>query len=166
VRQKRCEKPEHFRAIDKLRHERHKARRNALSRQYWNNNLEIMRAKNRQKNLKNKDRYNARRREKYRACPDDAQRKAAFAAHKARKMKAFGRHTKANIRRQFQFQKGLCFWCSRELTGVYHVDHILPLNRGGSNWPANICITCVHCNTSKSDRLPFIEWQPPRPLLF
>jgi len=44
-----------------------------------------------------------------------------------------------------------CAHCGkrRKLT----VDHILPLNRGGSNWPCNIQGLCLSCNCSKQDSL-------------
>jgi len=35
------------------------------------------------------------------------------------------------------------------------VDHVKPLNKGGSNWPANLRPACTHCNCSKKDTWPF-----------
>ncbi len=31
----------------------------------------------------------------------------------------------------------------------YHVDHVIPLKLGGSNWPSNLQILCSHHNRSK-----------------
>jgi 5-methylcytosine-specific restriction endonuclease McrA len=31
----------------------------------------------------------------------------------------------------------------------YQIDHIVPLSKGGSNWPRNIQLTCRFCNHSK-----------------
>jgi len=69
---------------------------------------------------------------------------------------AQGKYTPNDIEKQFNAQKGKCYWCNRKLT-KYHVDHIIPLVRGGSNWPDNIVIACPSCNTSKGDKLPH-EW--------
>lgn len=164
-RQKRQENPEHFRAIDQNRHERNKPERNARSRKYQHEHRDELLEKGRQRRLVKRDQYNMNKREKYRTYADAEQRKATFAAHRTRKAKAPGKHTKVHIRRQLQLQNRHCFWCSAKIVGTYHVDHIIPLSRGGSNWPANICITCAHCNSSKSDKMPFTEWTPPQPLL-
>ncbi len=80
-------------------------------------------------------------------------------------MKAEGKHTVQDIQAQLNSQNGFCWWCSKPLDGIYHIDHVIPLNRGGTNWPKNIVCTCPSCNSSKNDRLPYIEWQPPCPLV-
>ncbi len=83
---------------------------------------------------------------------------------RARKCNAPGEHTAADVNRQYEVQQGLCYWCSSALHGLYHVDHIIPLSRGGSNWPDNLACTCARCNQSKGNKLPYVEWQPPHPL--
>ena len=83
---------------------------------------------------------------------------------RARKRNAPGKHTAADIQRQYELQQGLCYWCSQPLNGKFHADHIFPLIRGGSNFPENIACTCETCNCAKGDRLVYIEWQPPQPL--
>lgn len=75
----------------------------------------------------------------------------------ARKRNAEGTHTAADIERQYTAQKGKCYYCHKKVGNTYHVDHVIPLSRGGSNGPENIVIACVACNTSKQDRLPH-EW--------
>lgn len=67
------------------------------------------------------------------------------------------RHTFEDIQKQYQSQKGLCWWCSCFVGNIYHVDHIVPLSRGGSNGPENIVIACPTCNVRKNSKLPF-EW--------
>ncbi len=66
---------------------------------------------------------------------------------------ASGIHTVQDIRQQYERQKGKCYWCSEKLV-KYHVDHIIPLSRGGSNWPDNIVIACPTCNLSRKNKLP------------
>lgn len=70
---------------------------------------------------------------------------------------AEGTHSAADIRAQYKRQKNLCYWCREQLIKPYHIDHVVPLSRGGSNWPENIVISCPACNLSKGNRLPH-EW--------
>lgn len=80
--------------------------------------------------------------------------------HQIRRRKAEGAYTVDDVQRQRQKQRNLCFWCSEPVDLNFHVDHIIPISRYGTNWPANIVITCHSCNESKCDKLPFQEWQP------
>lgn len=67
-----------------------------------------------------------------------------------------GKHTVQDIEAQYQRQKGKCYYCHKKLT-KYHVDHVMPLSRGGSNGPDNLVIACQRCNNRKAFRLPH-EW--------
>jgi hypothetical protein len=68
-----------------------------------------------------------------------------------------GDNTRDEVRALYEGQGGLCLWCKTPVGNNYHIDHIVPLSRGGSNWPENLCITCPTCNISKGARLPQ-EW--------
>lgn len=76
---------------------------------------------------------------------------------RARKAGADGNHTAEDIRVQHDAQRGRCWWCGCKLNGTYHVDHRIPLSRGGSNAPENLVISCPACNCSKGTKLPH-EW--------
>lgn len=78
-------------------------------------------------------------------------------ARRARKLSNGGRYTAADIDLQLRSQRGLCWWCNAPLIGGYHIDHRIPLSRGGSNNPENLCLTCPTCNLSKNNKLPH-EW--------
>lgn len=71
-----------------------------------------------------------------------------------------GKHTKEDIRQQYERQKGKCYWCEKMLKwGDHTVDHVIPVTRkGSSNDPWNIVIACSFCNASKKNRLPH-EWK-------
>jgi 5-methylcytosine-specific restriction endonuclease McrA len=84
-------------------------------------------------------------------------RNAMRRRHLARKRNAEGNHTEADIKRQHKAQGGKCYYCHAFVGETYHVDHVIPLSRGGSNGPENIVIACAICNISKQDRLPH-EW--------
>lgn len=45
-----------------------------------------------------------------------------------------------------------CIYCGTSTKEKYHVDHVHPLSRGGSNWPDNLQILCPRCNMQKHDK--------------
>jgi hypothetical protein len=77
---------------------------------------------------------------------------------RARVLNAEGKHTSADVRLIFESQHGLCANCKTKLfksgEKKYHVDHIMPLALGGSNWPANLQCLCPFCNLSKGAKHP------------
>lgn len=84
-------------------------------------------------------------------------RRAIQQKRRARKLNAPGTHTAADIRLLLKSQKNNCWWCGKNVGDNYHVDHRIPLSRGGSNAPENLCISCPECNLSKHTKLPQ-EW--------
>jgi 5-methylcytosine-specific restriction endonuclease McrA len=79
---------------------------------------------------------------------------AKWQNRRARKRHASGTHTAADIAAQRTRQKGRCFWCQEKVGRSYHVDHVMPISRGGSNGPENIVIACASCNLSKGAKMP------------
>lgn len=69
---------------------------------------------------------------------------------KARVRAAEGSHTAADIGRLRDGQGNRCGVCASDLalTGT-HVDHMMPLVRGGSNDVSNLMLLCPPCNLSK-----------------
>lgn len=59
-----------------------------------------------------------------------------------------GKHCHNEIMRLMESSGGLCYYC-RDPFGEYHVDHMTPLCRGGSNSLDNLAISCVKCNLQK-----------------
>jgi 5-methylcytosine-specific restriction endonuclease McrA len=104
--------------------------------------------------------YQAAHPEKNRAC------KRAYRAVHADEMRAWGRnrrarqrnapgsHTAADVVAQYLRQHGCCYWCAAKVGKGYHVDHVIPLAKGGSNGSDNLVIACPSCNRKKSDKLP------------
>ena len=64
---------------------------------------------------------------------------------------AEGKFTKEDVHAMLINQCGLCAFCGVQLK-KYHIDHILPISRGGTSWPHNLQLTCPHCNHSKRNR--------------
>jgi len=46
-----------------------------------------------------------------------------------------------------------CEYCKNFIVGVYHLDHIVPLCRGGNNELQNLAIACKLCNLRKGKKL-------------
>lgn len=84
-------------------------------------------------------------------------RRTAVNRRRARLLQAKGSHTAADIRAQYNSQRGKCWWCGEKVGKKYDVDHRIPLSRGGSNAAENLVIACVRCNRSKNARMPW-EW--------
>ena len=52
-------------------------------------------------------------------------------------------------------QGGVCNYCKIEGDEVeWHLDHVIPLSRGGSHTEDNVQVLCRSCNQSKGNKLP------------
>lgn len=63
----------------------------------------------------------------------------------------------SSIRLQVIARDGfVCAYCG-EVTDDIHIDHVMPLSRGGSSEMGNLVVACPTCNVSKKDKTPE-EW--------
>ena len=62
--------------------------------------------------------------------------------------------SKSLINYIFDRDNGECTYC--EMPGIV-VDHVIPVSRGGNNFPSNLVLACVKCNGKKGAKLE-IEW--------
>lgn len=84
-------------------------------------------------------------------------KRVANAQRRARQRGAEGKYTYKDELAIYDKQKGQCYWCGKQLNGKYHVDHVIPLSRNGSNNPDNLVVACPSCNMQKHDKTPE-EW--------
>lgn len=122
----------------------HRPQKNALKRASYH------RHKNEQR-----EEIRARNRASYKRHPENA--KASKARRKAKLYNAGGHFTAKDVRRIGELQNWRCWWCGKKCRNKYHIDHRVPLSKGGTNWPDNLVITCSFCNLSKGNKLPE-EW--------
>lgn len=69
---------------------------------------------------------------------------------------SIGSHTAGDIELIRNAQRDKCAMpdCRCDLTSKGHVDHIMPISRGGSNWPRNLQLLCGSCNHQKHSKDP------------
>jgi 5-methylcytosine-specific restriction endonuclease McrA len=74
-----------------------------------------------------------------------------------------GSYTPTQIQEQLKRQKYKCYYgfCGyakfmKQPNGMslFHIEHVVPLSRGGSNDISNIVLACPTCNLKKHDKLP------------
>lgn len=85
--------------------------------------------------------------------------RARKARRRARKKASGGRVTKedlALILKAHTDSKGRlrCARCGKVIKGQYHLDHFIPLVKGGTNDPGNFRVMHPKCNLTKKDKLP------------
>jgi 5-methylcytosine-specific restriction endonuclease McrA len=71
---------------------------------------------------------------------------------------------RGTVARILKAQKQRCAACRGKLPKNYHLDHIVPLSKGGQHVPANVQLLCPPCNTSKQAR-DMIDFMQSRGLL-
>lgn len=83
----------------------------------------------------------------------DAHR-AKDSRRRARKAAAGGSYTAADIAMLKKHQKNQCAVCRCSIESGYHIDHIQPIARGGSNDKTNLQLLCPPCNLAKNSKDP------------
>ena len=104
------------------------------------------RQKDPEKNLK-------QQRNSWRRHPNTA--RAKWHRRRAWKLGNKGNHTAKDIDIMYEKQKCKCMICFVKLNNRYHIDHIMPLSRGGGNGPDNLQLLCASCNRKKWAHDPF-----------
>lgn len=70
---------------------------------------------------------------------------------RAAKRSAAGDCSAAQLEARWAYYGGRCWCCGAAAEAT---DHVKPLAKGGSNWPANLRPICTSCNSSKRDTWP------------
>lgn len=116
---------------------------NAKSRRWNAKNADKKRATNARYRTVNQEKINARRKEKRAADPSIERNKSA------KRRAAVGKLPKNIVEVLLVKQNGLCACCGLPLAGKYHLDHIIPVAKGGSNTEDNVHLLLPKCNQQK-----------------
>ena len=125
------------RARDKARYNCERDRKVKYQRQYRLLNLESVRRKTKEWERRNPGKV-----------------RAAKAKVRANRRKAPGSFTADDATAIRKAQRDRCAYCKEKLNGGGHLDHIVSLSKGGSNWPRNLQWLCIGCNLSKHNKDP------------
>jgi 5-methylcytosine-specific restriction endonuclease McrA len=66
---------------------------------------------------------------------------------RARIRGAAGSCSVEQLQARIDYYGGLCSYC--KVSPFEHVDHAIPVARGGTNWPSNLRPACSDCNLRK-----------------
>lgn len=89
----------------------------------------------------------------YRAKPGVRERQYIHNANRrALQRNAPGKFSIHDVRTMMEKQNGCCNLCDCNIRLRYHIDHVVALVNGGSNWPSNLQLLCPTCNLRKGRR--------------
>lgn len=80
--------------------------------------------------------------------------RAAAQRRRCKIRNAPGAHTAKEILKLALLQRARCACCRASIKSGYHIDHIIPISKNGSNAIANIQMLCAPCNLSKGPKDP------------
>lgn len=138
-------------------------RNNARIRRSWANKPDFRNRRAKRAFLwreRNKDKLKVSSASKYQATKDQVMLRV-----KNRKFRSKGAEGKYVLADLYTILERQGFSCFSADCGVSFfvvdptIDHIVPLSRGGSNWPDNIQLLCQSCNDSKGPKT-MEEWKP------
>jgi 5-methylcytosine-specific restriction endonuclease McrA len=125
---------------------------NKKAKEYRENNRERATRSHREYRRRNIEHFREYYKHKYRKNPTYT--KVLSALGRSRRKNAEGCFTTKDISILLQKQQGMCVYCNCDIAEVYHIDHIMPLSKGGTNWPDNLQLLCPTCNLRKNAKLP------------
>lgn len=79
--------------------------------------------------------------------------KAVRRHHEHKRRATVGTYTENQLQARINFYGHRCYLCGCDWDALpskqKHVEHVIPLSRGGTNWPANLRPACEFCNLRK-----------------
>jgi 5-methylcytosine-specific restriction endonuclease McrA len=138
----RAEHPERVAASIERNRERHRERTRISARRYYYEHLEVMRARARERGKQRRHTYNF-----------DLDKKRESVARRRARIKGtqVERIDRALVYDRFA---GRCYLCGREVPrDGWHLEHIIPVSKGGSHTYTNVAVACPACNFAKAGRL-------------
>lgn len=134
-------------------------KRSEQFKQYYEQNRDVIMARSRRWYQENKEARLAWERVYHKKNPGIKRGKNR--RRRARKLNAqCTPYTDADVADLWYAQGGNCAYCAVPLFGDYHLDHVVPLSRGGADALTNIVLACPSCNLRKGVKTgeEFEEW--------
>lgn len=163
--------PDKVRAIEKSHRTKHRDKRNAQNQEWCKANVERRRTYARAWKKANPDKVRAKK-ARYRK-RHAAQVRAYFAKYRIEKYSIIQtcRATRrarvrgavvgdrdayrAFVKQARSLPRIRCYWCHKPTTRKdRHLDHVVPLSRGGTDSVGNLCVSCPTCNLRKNAMMP------------
>ena len=139
------------RAQNKRWKQRNAAGYRAQQRGYYRKNCESIRARHKQTRDANLDVYRARELASHHKNP---QTWADASARRRARKKGAPVVERVYRRVVYQTSGGRCYLCGERIAfEEMHLEHLIPLSKGGEHSYANVRASCSFCNLSKGDRL-------------
>lgn len=123
----------------------------ARAREIYAENPQKFRIKNQLRRAKNPRKHAIQHKEWKERNPDRIRHLWRMDA--ARRRGADGQHTEHDINNLLRGQRKRCVYCHTKLD-KFHVDHIVPVSKGGSNDRKNLQLLCPPCNHKKHAKDP------------
>lgn len=150
-----------------------KACKNAQNKEYQSKNKEAKAEYDRIRREAKRDEINAKKREYYHTKGKAVEK--IWRAANWDKVLTYARNSKAKrraIERSYDLPAGdlitwvdsqpkVCTYCKCLCEDSYHIDHIVPLSKGGAHSLDNLTIACPFCNISKGNKT-LNEWSSPK----
>jgi 5-methylcytosine-specific restriction endonuclease McrA len=98
-----------------------------------------------------------------RRAAQQANAKAHYLARKAKGAHLDHKHKRKTLmslcyssgERHVRPKSAKCYYCGKKIAGSnMHLDHVVPISRGGSHASFNWVLACFSCNTSKHNKMP------------
>lgn len=120
---------------------------------HYHSNIEKQKEARREYFLRNREKFLERATAWRIANPE--RRQAINQNRRARKKANGGRLSSDIVKKLLKLQRGLCAACRCTLSkSGKHLDHVIPLSRGGENSDVNVQLLCPTCNSQKSASHP------------
>jgi 5-methylcytosine-specific restriction endonuclease McrA len=141
---------------------KNKDRYSANQARYYQENREKILAYQQKYAAENRDVVKARQKRWIDALPH---RKRIYSHNRRARIRANGGTLSTDLApRLMALQKGKCRCCGKKLK-AYHIDHIIPVSKGGPNIDSNCQLLCGPCNLQKAAKDPY-EFAQQRGQLF
>lgn len=137
----------------------HRDARRAYNERYYAQNADALLQRQSERQAQNPSLHRERARRWRQANPERARQHAALGRQRRRAARSVaGVHTvtEKDMRRLVARHRGLCAYCGER--PWEHLDHVVPIARGGHHAIGNLLPACSRCNLSKYVRL-LVEWK-------